>query len=217
MTDHVVLQGEHLSKIAADHGFADYLTIWSHPQNLALKTQRQNPNVLLEGDTVFIPAREVREESRPTDTIHRFEVKRRRLVLRLTLEDAFSKPIANAKCELTVNGTLVKLMTDAKGKLEHEIPAEAERASLIVKDPLSPINDRPIAILIGHLDPVSEVSGQKARLNNLGYFAGAVGKDDDRLFRSAVEEFQCDHMGHAAVDGRCGPRTQAKLKETHGC
>jgi hypothetical protein len=72
--------------------------------------------------------------------------------------------------------------------------------------------------LVGHLDPVDTPTGQKARLNNLGYFAGSLAKEDEALFKSAVEEFQLERMGGgAAVDGKCGPKTQAKLKEAHGC
>jgi hypothetical protein len=88
---------------------------------------------------------------------------------------------------------------------------------LTVKDPQGVAAARTLTILIGHLDPVSEASGQKARLNNLGYFAGAMDEDDDARFRSAVEEFQCEHMGKGSVDGVCGPKTQAKLEDVHGC
>ena len=217
MIEHVVRQGEYLSRIAKAHGFADYRTIWDHPRNAALKTKRQNPNVLLEGDKLFLPPRELKEEPRATEQRHRFEVKRKPLMLRLQLEDAFLKPLANAKCELTVKGATIKLVTDGNGRLEHEIPPDTEEAGLVIKDALSSLNDLEIPIQIGHLNPVDELSGQKARLNNLGYFSGPLDQEDQALFRSAVEEFQCDHMGRSAVDGKCGPKTRAKLKEVHGC
>ena len=70
-----------------------------------------------------------------------------------------------------------------------------------------------LPIKIGYLDPVEEVSGQIGRLDNLGYFPGD-GTDEDQ-FKSAIEEFQCDNG--LTVDGDCGPGTQAKLKEIHGC
>jgi putative peptidoglycan binding protein len=217
VAEHIVKQGEYLSKLAKSYGFSDYRTIWDHANNAELKKKRQNPNVLLPGDKLFIPPRESKEESRSTEQKHRFQVKRNKLMLRLTLEDAFFKPIADVKCELTVEGETFKLVTDAKGKLEHEIASDAEEASLVLKDSRSPINDQILPIQIGHLDPVEELSGQKARLNNLGYFAGPLDKEDEDLFRSAVEEFQCEHMGPPAVDGKCGSKTQAKLKEVHGC
>jgi N-acetylmuramoyl-L-alanine amidase len=217
MPEHIVEQGDYLSKLGRKYGFADFHTIWDHPNNAELRKKRQNPNVLFPGDRLFIPPRETKEESRATDKKHRFKVKQNKLMLRLTLEDAFFKPIANANCELTVNGNTFKLVTDGKGKLEQEIPGDAEKAALLIKDTITPLNNQRIEIKIGHLDPVEEASGQKARLNNLGYFAGTIGHNDEGLFRSAVEEFQCEHMGTSAVDGKCGPKTQAKLKEVHGC
>jgi hypothetical protein len=65
-TNHVIEQGEHLSHLAAQYGFRDYLTIWDHPNNAALKDKRQNPNVLFPGDSVFIPDKEKKSVSRPT-------------------------------------------------------------------------------------------------------------------------------------------------------
>jgi len=217
MPRHIVEQGEYLSLIARKHGFSDFRTIWDHPENAKLKQKRQNPSVLFPGDQLFIPVRESREESGSTDKKHKFETKQGKLMLRLVLQDAYFSPIADAKCELTVEGQLFKLVTDGEGKLEKEIPATAQKASIVVKDPATPINHHVIPIRIGELDPVEEVSGQQARLNNLGYFAGPIDKHDEALFRSAVEEFQCEHMGPSQIDGKCGPKTQAKLKEVHGC
>jgi len=217
MSRHIVEQGEYLSLIARKHGFSDFHTIWDHPENAKLKQQRKNPNVLFPGDQLFIPSRELKEESGSTEKKHIFKTKQVRLMLRLVLEDAYFSPIADAKCELTVEGQLFKLVTDGDGKLEREIPATAREATIVVKDPVTPLDDNVIPIKIGELDPVDEVSGQKARLNNLGYLAGPIDKHDEALFRSAVEEFQCEHIGPSEVDGKCGPKTQAKLKEIHGC
>jgi peptidoglycan hydrolase-like protein with peptidoglycan-binding domain len=72
-----------------------------------------------------------------------------------------------------------------------------------------------VALLVGDLDPVEEVSGQLARLQNLGYYAGKIGGGDAMAVRSAIEEFQCDNK--LTVDGICGPETQARLIAVHGC
>jgi N-acetylmuramoyl-L-alanine amidase len=216
---HIVKQGEHLSGIAKQYGFSDYRTIWLHGENAALKAKRLNPNVIFPDDRLFIPDKTEREEPRPTDALHRFRVEKPPLKLRLVLEDLYERPIANAKCDLVVESDTRRLTTDGRGKLEQDIPADARQASLIVHDPQTPADEIAIAIDIGHLDPVEEVSGQKARLNNLGYFAGPFegvsDEDNNLLFRSAVEEFQCDHG--LTVDGKCGPGTQARLKQVHGC
>jgi len=212
---YTVKQGDYLSKIAKAHGFRDHAAIWDHPGNARLKSERVNPSVLYPGDRLFIPDKEERRFPRATDQRHRFVVRRERLKLRLTLEDQLEKPVASARCKLFVGDKAFTLTTDATGKLEQEIPLDAEAATLQIDSDDTPFDGEFFQIKIGHLDPVDTVSGQRARLNNLGYFAGSSADPRDPAFRSAAEEFQCEHG--LAVDGVVGPRTQAKLKEAHGC
>ena len=219
MPYHTVVQGEYLSEIAKRYGFGSYKTIWDHPENAALKKQRENPNVIFPGDRLFIPDKASKQVSGDTTQLHRFVLNGEKLKLRLVLEDLYEKPIADAQCELRIDNESFSLKTDGHGKIEKDIKPGAHKGMLTIKDPQTPIKDIQLPIQIGHLDPVDEVSGQKARLNNLGYFAGPFdGKseaENKALFLSAVEEFQCDHA--LAVDGKCGPATQAKLKQVHGC
>jgi N-acetylmuramoyl-L-alanine amidase len=210
---YTVEQGDHLSKIAKDNGFTDYTVIWDHPKNADLRKQRPNPNILLPGDQVFIPDMEPKHESGPADKHHTFTVDRKTLKLRLVLEDIYEKPIAGAPCALLVEDQVFQLTTDGNGKLEQEVPLDAQDGVLTIHGDQTPLADFPVYLKIGHLDPVTEPSGQLARLNNLGYFPGD-GTDDD-AFESAVEEFQCDHG--LKVDGDCGSATQAKLEKVHGC
>lgn len=217
---YTVEQGDHLSKIAKDNGFTDYTIIWDHANNADLKNQRKNPNILLPGDQVFIPDMEEKHESGATDKRHTFTVDKKPLKLRLVLEDIYEKPIAGAACALLVGDQTFQLTTDGKGKLEQEIPLDATEAFLVIRADQTPFKDETFPVKIGHLDPVDEISGQVARLNNLGYFAGRLddppaAPQSDAAFLSAVEEFQCDHG--LTVDGDCGPKTQAKLKQVHGC
>jgi N-acetylmuramoyl-L-alanine amidase len=212
---YTVQQGDHLSKIAKDNGFTDYTAIWNHPENADLKKQRQNPNVLLPGDQIFVPDMEEKQESGATDKRHTFTVDKKILKLRLVLEDIYEKPIAGAQCALLVGDQTFQVTTDSQGKLEQEIPLDSTEAFLAIRGDQTPFANEVIAIKIGHLDPIDELSGQIARLNNLGYFPGDLDGSDADAFQSAVEEFQCDHG--LKVDGDCGPKTQAKLKEVHGC
>jgi hypothetical protein len=212
---YTVEQGDHLSKIAKDNGFTDYTVIWDHPNNADLKKLRQNPNVLFPGDQVFIPEMEQKNESGNTDKRHTFVVNKKTLKLVLFLEDILEKPIAGAPCALLVEDQLFQLTSDAKGKIEKEIPLDAKQGTLVIRGDQTPFRDEIIPIKIGDLDPVDQITGQVARLNNLGYFAGELDGSDADAFESAVEEFQCDHG--LTIDGDCGPKTQAKLKEVHGC
>jgi N-acetylmuramoyl-L-alanine amidase len=214
MPYHIIQQGEHLSRIADEHGFADFHTIWDHPDNADLRQQRENPNVLLPGDKLFIPLKETKEDPGATEKRHRFKFSGSDLKLRLRILDFDNQPLTNTACQLHVDGDVFELTTDAEGRIAHRIAPTAEDAMLVFDDPLVPF-DLGTRIRIGHLDPVEEVSGQKARLANLGYyFTRGDGRDEER-FQFGVQEFQCDH--DLKVTGVCGPETQTKLKETHGC
>jgi len=212
---HTVEQGDHLSKIAKQYGFSDYRTIWDDGQNAEVRQKRQNPNVLAPGDRLYIPDKELKSASRSTEKHHTFQVKVQRLKLRLVLEDQYEKPIANAPCELHVESAIHQLTTDGSGKIEQDISATAENVRLIIRSKETALDDLIIPLKVGHLDPVDEMTGQQARLANLGYYTGPIDSQENPAFRLAVEEFQCDHG--LAVDGACGSQTQAKLKSVHGC
>ncbi len=215
-TQHSVKQGEHVSRIATDCGFTDYRSIWDYPENAELRKQRQNPNILFPGDQLIIPEKENKEVPGGTEQRHRFEARIQKLKLRVVLRDASERPIGSVKCDLRLENQVLQVAADARGQIELVIPATAERAELAITDPGTPLSGVPLPIKIGHLDPLDELSGQMGRLSNLGYFAGAIeGEHDEMQFRSAVEEFQCEHG--LKVDGICGPATQAKLKEIYGC
>jgi N-acetylmuramoyl-L-alanine amidase len=92
--------------------------------------------------------------------------------------------------------------------IEQQIPMTATGGMLTIQDMEIPLE-------IGHLDPIEEVTGWQARLNNLGYYTGPIGEADEEQVRLGVEEFQCDNG--LSVDGVCGQNTQNKLKEVHGC
>lgn len=211
---HTVEQGEHLGLIAKNYGYASYTTIWNHENNATLRETRQNPNVLLAGDQVFIPDKQTKQVEINTGKRTRFQVRQEKVLLRLALEHPDGSPMGNVECVLKVNGQARTVTTDSDGMLEQEIPPTAQEASLAFKEPGIPF-DLEIPLKIGHMDPVGEATGQIARLNNLGYLAGPLDPVDAKAFASAVEEFQCDEK--LKVDGVCGPETQKKLVEVHGC
>ena len=213
-TQHTVKQGEHLSGIAATYGFADWHALWDHPENAALKEKRKNPNVLFPDDQVFIPDKEQKKESISAGASHKFTLRKPKVTLRIALRGIDDHPLANTKCELQVDGKSFPVTSNGDGLVEQEVPAGASGGKLVVKG-VDGFPDLDIPIKIGHLDPVEEISGQVARLNNLGYNAGPADEIDGKLFPAAVEEFQCDQG--LTVDGTCGPKTQAKLREIHGC
>lgn len=214
---YTVVQGDYLSKIAKESGFPDYRIIWDHPNNADLKQKRQNPNVLYPGDQVFVPDRRQKEESGTTEKRHTFVVETEPLRLRLVLEDMYERPIANAPCALLIEGKIMKetTQTGPDGKIDQHISQTANDGGLVLRGDETPFRDVLIPVKIGKLDPEDTLSGQLARLNNLGYMPGDG--TDTEAFKSAVEEFQCDHHPPLKIDGICGPRTQHELRKVHGC
>ena len=214
--DYIVQQGDYVSKLSAERGFSDYRTIWDHPQNQKLKQQRTTPNVLAPGDKLFIPDKEVRTEVRSTDAQHKFTLTGKPLKLRIVVKDVTDKPVSGKPCDLKVTGSpdVTPLSTDGTGMAQREINPDAAKGKLTLKDTGLPI-DLDLDLLIGHLDPIDTITGGKGRLANLGYDPGEVNDEVTLKFKSAVEEFQCDHK--LTVDGDYGKNTQAKLKQVYGC
>lgn len=208
MPTHVVKQGDHISRIAEQYGFYDYLTIWNDAANAALRQKRKNPNVLLPGDEIVIPDKQLKTVTAATGVKHKFVIKEQTIMLRLVLRDLNSEPIANAPCTLEVEGASFNLTTNGQGMIEQRIPKTAESGRITFEQFVIPIR-------IGHLDPVEELSGWRARLNNLGYHAGQSDDPNDLRLISAIEEFQIDYG--LETKGVCNATTQAKLKEIHGC
>ena len=183
---HIVQQGEHMSGIAAQEGFGNFHTIFDHPENSDLAAKR-DPHVLLPGDEVFIPDREDRTESRPTDATHTFQTAIPSLFLRCKLLDINGTPIKHATCNVTIDsGAAPDVTTDDKGIAEERIGRLAKAAQITAHlppapsaDPDNPPPDVTVVfdVKIGSLNPETKCSGQQARLNNMGYFAGFTVKD----------------------------------------
>jgi N-acetylmuramoyl-L-alanine amidase len=208
MPSYTVQQGDHLSALLEKFGFRELKTIWEHPNNAALKSERKDPHILFPGDEIFIPEKQAKTVSRPTTKLHKFQVKKEQLKLKLLLQDVNGQPRALEECKLDIDGAITTEKTGGDGTITKEIPLSAKAGRLT-------LSDLQVPLLIGHLDPVEKESGQIARLSNLGYEPGDVDAPDAERLRSAIEEFQCDQGLH--VDGICGGSTQAKLKQVHGC
>jgi hypothetical protein len=198
---HTVEQGEFLAQIARDAGFHDPDTVWNAPENSDLRQQRKDPHVLTPGDRVFIPDVVPKELSLAQGQEHVFQIGGAPAKLRMRVLDVAGTPIKTTACVLTVDGKAQPAQTDDGGLVE----------GAIVLHPGEPLEDGALRFAtppllfhleIGNLNDISDVEGQQARLNNLGYFAGFTKpntqREKDQLIW-AVEEFQCDHQKDKAL------------------
>lgn len=207
--DHVVRDGECVSSIAKDSGHF-WETIWSDSQNEDLKTARQEPNVLLPGDRVFVPPIRPKCEPGQSEMRHRFvrrgEPGKIRMVLRRNGE-----PRANEPYTLEIDGVEFSGTLDAEGKLERVIPGDAKQGKLIVGEGA---DAKEYTLKLGGLDPVESLSGLQARLTNLGFAAGKVTGEMNEQTQSAIRKFQARH--ELPETGEADEATRTKVREIHG-
>lgn len=180
--EHLVKAGECISSIAMDTGhFCD--TIWDDPGNAGLRAARKDPNVLLPNDRVHVPPLRQKWDFGATELRHRFVRKGWPEMLRVrVLQDG--EPRGNEPFRVEIDGSVFDGTTDADGKMSCPIVPNARRATLRVG--VEP-DVSEYVFALGGIDPIGEISGVQGRLNNLGFYCGAV-------------------------DGICGPRTEAALR-----
>ncbi len=207
--DYVVKAGDCIPSIAFEHGLF-WKTVWDHPDNQELKEIRKDPNVLLPGDRVIVPPLRNKEEPSQTEQRHRFRLKgvpeRLRVVFKIE-----NKPRENECYRLIVdNGQVQEGTLDADGLLDVAIPPNAKKVHVIVGEG---IQEREHIFKIGHVDPISELSGVQGRLGNLGY-PREWGTASDEEFRSTLLSFQQDHGLEAT--GELDDATRDALRQAHG-
>lgn len=208
--DHTVSQGDCISSVALETGFFPD-TIWDDPKNAELKEKRGNPNVLHEGDIVVIPDKRIREESKPTGARHRFRRKGVPEILRLVLLDDCGQPRANLAYVLSIDGKLHKGKTNSKGELKHPIPPDARDGRLVVSEGT---NQEQIPLHLGHLDPVTEITGVQMRLSNLAFDCGPPDGTLNPATLEAIRAFQSQNGLNPT--GELDDATRQKIKERHG-
>src|SRR5678816_4446023 len=102
--NYTVRSGDYLSKIASEHGFANWRTIYDDPHNAEFRRLRPNPNLIYPGDQLFIPEKPGKTASAPAGGESRFRAHRATNTLQLTLLDFAGEPLANKSGTLEVEG-----------------------------------------------------------------------------------------------------------------
>jgi N-acetylmuramoyl-L-alanine amidase len=208
---HEVASGEHLAVIAAERGFHNFLAIWDHPNNAALKERRENPHVLQPGDLLFVPDRSQGGASGQTGSSYTFNLKCAHLLLRLKLLSLNGKPLVGEGCTLTLDGADTQVETDVDGLVELVIPPATRSATLVA-------GEQRYDLVVGGLDPVDSPTGLQARLYNLGYDVGVeveTGKVDVDELRFAIQLFQSEH--DLPVTGEADDKTRLAIGQLAGC
>ena len=183
MAVHLVKQGDSMTSISEQYSFF-WQTIWNHPRNAELRQRRRNPNILMAGDRVFIPDKQLREESCETGRVHTFRMKSIPARLNLRLCNELQQPRSGVRYTLKVDGQTFSGAANEDGVLSHVIPPRARKAQLRLE------SGEEWDLDIGHMNPIDYASGVQARLKNLGYYQGEVSGTLDEATREAIQDFQ---------------------------
>jgi len=210
MAFHTVEQGECLSSIARRYGLT-WKILWDNSHNAELRKKREDPNVLMPGDQVYVREMKQRTTSKGDKATHSFKRKGvpTKLRLRLMRDD---KSRANERYVLTVDGTSTTGTLDGNGQLEGVIPCDARSGNVVVGDD---VDGYPLDL--GALDPVGEATGLQGRLNNLGFYCGEVDGIVGPRTRTAIRQFQVAHASEGLrATGNADDKTKALLKQVYG-
>jgi len=208
MPNHTVKQGECLESIGAVYGF-NWKTIWNHAENSDLRDERNSPNQLLPGDSLFIPDLTPGEDDATTEERHRYRLKCVPSILKVRLLNN-GEPRRNEKWQAVVDGKIQNGATDDDGLATIRVMPRTGYVKFTLESGVA------YRLLLRELDPLKTISGVQARLNNLGYESGTVDGIQGPITTGAIKRFQADYPP-LEVDGIVGEHTRAKLKEVYGC
>ncbi len=191
MPTHVYQRGETIISIARKYKFRAWRPVWEHGNNAGLRAQRPNPNQLAQGDKVFVPDKQPREQGCITNKRHIFWLRGMTQHVQQRLLNEDGDPMPGLAYTLVCAGDTFPGTTDADGELLEEVSLDAKTATLTVTMPDGEKVEW--SLQLGHLEPASTVYGLKARLSHLGYDCGPVNDSFDDKARSALEAFQADN------------------------
>jgi hypothetical protein len=207
--DYVVQQGDCISSIAYELGMFPG-TVWDDPKNSTLKEKRKNPNALLPGDIVHVRQKENKQASLSAETRHRFKRKGvpEKLVVRFMKGD---KPRANERFQLDVDGVPSEGATDNDGYVRATINPGARQAIVTFLQ-----TAEKFVFNLGHIDPITEISGVQGRLANLGMYSGPIDGESSQELTEAIRAFQRKNLSESEATGLMDDKTRDKLKQLHG-
>ncbi len=213
-TKYTVVKGDCLSAIANRHGFADYRTIYNHPDNAEFKQSRPDPNLIYPGDVLWIPEKNPGEKPGNTEKKHKYKKKGKKVKFRVQVMDDEDEGFSDKKYELKIGEDTLEGNTDGSGFLEHEIPADASRGTLNVFTDDENLKVVTWEVAFGHLDPHDTDEGAKGRLKNLNFYFGEVNSTvDDEPAKRAIKEFQ--KKNGIDESGELDDTTRSRLQSKH--
>jgi len=201
-----------LKDTAESLGFAHGLvweTVWSAPENAALRESKREGLVLNPGDRIFIPARREQWKDAPID--HRTTFRRHgvpsKIRLRLEIND---EPEDGVPYVLETGQQRIESYVPSDGIIEHWVRPDQEDAVLWVG---AGATRRRFELKLRELRPLDTIAGIQNRLANLGYPVTVTG-----AMNQETHDMLClfQRRNQLAVTGEADDDTQSALKSRHG-
>ena len=186
MKDHEVAEGECFSSIAFENGFF-WRTLWEHEKNAGLKAKTRSPFVLEPGSVVHVPDPRPKEEACATGKRHRFRRKGVPEVLNILFAEG-GEPLAGVPFVLVIDGQETHGKTDDEGRVRQWLAPNAAAGTLTLHPPNAVAREYRLGLR--RMDPAEGVTGQKARLANLGFYDGPVDGEPRAALAEAIRAFQ---------------------------
>lgn len=241
-TRYVVQPGDCISSLAETNGLL-WENVWNHPENADLKRRRKDPNILFPGDVVLLPDVELRTESKPTDQVHKFALKRTMAKLRIRL---MKQPDRDQRAPQGTAGEQGTQHFEGADPETGPEPKEAPRANTpyvleidgvirrgktdsdgYIDVPILPsaenamltldvgtMQETAIPLQLGYLDPIEEICGVKQRLSNLGFTCDDSSNELTDNLEATLRAYQ--QSRGLTVTGKADGATLDDLKNAHG-
>jgi hypothetical protein len=212
MKPYVIKPGDHLKKVAFLLGF-DPDKVWNDDANLDLKDKRGTGDVLWPGDILYVPEEPVKNRF-TVEAENHYKATVPKVKVDLVLAGPGGTPLANEPYVVHGLGDETEKTTGDDGKVSFEAGITLDHVHVTLTQ-----RKRKLKVAIGGLDPASELSGARMRLEQLGFYgptfsAGGDPMRDDAQLAAALRAFQVA-KGLVAT-GKLDPDAIAALIDAHG-
>lgn len=213
MFPYIIRQGDYLAKLAHRLGF-DADAVWNAPENAALQKLR-DPAQLHPGDILQVPQRARVALPIRKGTTNKYVAKIPKIVVNLVFADG-DDAIADEPYLIEGLGEPVHGSTGPGGEVSITAPVHLREVTLTLLR-----RNVAFPVRIGDMDPVSEASGVRKRLEHLGCY-GMLGfacdeespSDEATRDRRAIAVFQ--RLQRLTPTGSLDDETRAALARAHG-
>lgn len=217
MPPHDFGPGEWIGSIAAGNDLPAWQILWKDPGNAGLR-RRRDPNLLLPGDRLSIPAPGAAKEVGETALSIRVATGRKHKLVWYP-KDKFRIRIVRVKEYLDLFGPIPYELRVGEHVDSGNITEEGQTIEVILERTVASgtldLGGHVFTFEIGGLGPLETFAGIQGRVNNLGWDAGPVDDVDGPKTQRGVKAFQAHTQ--IKVDGVVGGVTRRTMKKAYGC